>query len=445
VPRLIAGTSYLGTENIVRSGSCSLIGLRRTNTSTTDTTLFLSAVGGLCYYFVPEFGTGFTGPGTGDSDLCSGETFGFQEELFDALVRPRGTPCDNCVLSVEVISGAEYGRVRYIADGDKAGLVEVVAITTWLGGQGITFTVTCGNDTITQVIRRADTAPTPPQNLTVVRDPCSEAFLEWEAPAWDGGQPITAYSVQFRRIGVTAWTTFGTVSPPALSATVTGLLRVGYQFRVLAVNSVGTSAQSNIAVDGFALGAPTSLTLTRDPCDQVQLSWTPPVQAECVVVANYRLEYREGISGTFLVFGTVAGTETTGTITGLDPTLRYQFRVASLDEAGVEAFSFNVTSGTPAAPTGVVPSLGTNPGEVDLTWNAVEQQCFPNTDYLVQFRPSTTFDWSDFTRAASANKFATVTGLTAGVTYFFRVRATNSIGNSGFSAQSNSVTIPEPE
>jgi len=320
-----------------------------------------------------------------------------------------------------------------------------VALSTWLGGQGVTFTVTC-NGSITHTLRRAFTAPTPPRNLTVFRGPCSQAAFQWEASEWDGGQPITGYSVQFRRIGVSAYTTFATVSPTTFSATVTGLVRVGYEFRVLAVNSVGNSA-SNTVVSGFALGAPTNLTFTRDPCNEVQLSWTPPAQSECVVVANYRLEYRVGITGTFLVFSTVAGTETTGTITGLDPTLRYQFRVARIAEDGPDSFSGTVTSGSfPATPSGVAAALGTDPGEVDVTWNAVESQlCFPNTDYRVQFRPSTTSTWSTFTRAPSTDKFATVTGLTAGVTYFFRVRATNTVGNSSDSAQSNSVTIPAPE
>ena len=95
-----------------------------------------------------------------------------------------------------------------------------------------------------------------PRNLTVTRGPCSEALLQWEAPEWNGGQPITAYNIQFRRIGG-SYTTFGTVAPPALSATVTGLLRLGYEFRVSATNSVGTSAFSNVAVDGFTLAAPT--------------------------------------------------------------------------------------------------------------------------------------------------------------------------------------------
>jgi hypothetical protein len=353
--------------------------------------------------------------------------------------------CDSCTPEVTIVSGSEYARVTYLASGEKADLIEIVALSTWLGGQGVTFTVTC-NGSITHTLRRAFTVPTPPQNLTVVREPCSESFLEWQAPAWNGGQPITAYSVQFRRIGVTAWTTFATVSPTTFSATITGLVRVGYEFRVLAVSSVGTSAQSNIAVDGFALGAPTGLAFTRDPCNQAQLSWVAPTQSECVVVVNYRLEYRVGISGTFLVFGTVAGTETTGTITGLDPTLRYQFRVARIAEAGPDSFSGTVTSGTvPATPTSVVGSLTQNAGEVNLVWDAVEQQCFPNTDYNVQFRPDTTTTWSDFARPASTDKFATVTGLTAGVTYFFRVRAVNSIGNSAFSVQSQPVSIPFAE
>jgi hypothetical protein len=350
--------------------------------------------------------------------------------------------CDDCTPEVTIISGAEFARVTYLASGDKAGLIEIVALTTWFAGQGVTFTVTC-NGSITRTLSRAFEVPTPPQNLTVVRGPCSEAFLEWQAPEFDGGTPITSYSVQFRRVGVAAWTTFGTVSPPALSATVTGLVRVGYEFRVLAVNSVGDSAESNIAQSGFALGAPTNLTFTRDPCNQVQLSWTPPAQSECVVVANYRLERRLNFTGQFVDSGTVAGTATTGTITGLLSTGRYEFRVARIADDGPDLFSNTVTSGTvPAVPTNVVGSLGVNSGEVNLVWDAVEQQCFPNTDYNVQLRPSTTNFWSFFARAASANKSATVTGLTSGVTYFFRVRASNTFADSSFSEQSNSVTIP---
>jgi hypothetical protein len=438
LPRLIATNDpYEGTESILREGNCKLLGIANQGASTSTgnplgSPLFLSATQGTCYYYVPTFGNDGAA-GTVDADPCG------------ASAVPTSLPCGDCVVTVTQTAGEENGIVRLITSGDKAGLIEIIAARTWLGGQGVTFTVSCGGDTITQVVRRANTVPEAPTNLTAVRDPCSTATLTWEAPH-DGGQPITSYRVEYRVFNTGSYLLFGTVAANSLSAAVTGLLRLGYQFRVAATNSLGTGGFSNIAVvDGFTLGAPTNLTFTRDPCDEVQLSWTPPATTECVFPASYRLEYRVGITGTFLVFGTVAGTQTTGTITGLDPTLRYQFRVARVADAGGDLFSNTVTSGTvPATPTGAVAALGTEPGEVDVTWNANELLCFGNTDYLVQFRPSTTSTWSDFARAASANKFATVTGLTA-ATYFFRVRATNSIGNSGFSAASNSVTIPEPE
>jgi hypothetical protein len=406
-------------------GSCEMTSVTIDELTASNNVSFVSAQAGNCYYARLAFRT---------AAQCSAGGF-IQHSV----------PCDECTPEVTIVAGAEYARVTYIASGDKAGLIEIIALSTWLGGQGVTFTVTCGNDSITHTLRRADTVPEAPTNLTAVRDPCSTATLAWEAPH-DGGQPITGYRVEYRPFNIGSYILFDTVPANSLSAVVTGLLRVGYQFRVAAINSVGTGAFSNIAVvDGFTLGAPTSLTFTRGPCDEVQLSWVAPTQSECVVVANYRMEYREGISGTFLAFGTVAGTQTTGTVNGLDPTLRYQFRVARVADAGGDLFSGTVTSGAIATtPFGVAATLGTDPGEVDVTWSANELLCFENTDYLVQFRPSTTSIWSDFTRAASTDKFATVTGLTP-ATYFFRVRATNSIGNSGFSAQSNSVTIPEPE
>jgi hypothetical protein len=438
-PRLLSGERafgnpvYTGTETILQESQCRLIRLLNLAGGSSSNPLFVAAEANQCFYFRPVFGgPRLLTPG-GDSEGC-----GSLLELIGqaGLV---AVPCDDCEVSVSILSGEENASVQVVQSGDKAGLIEVIAKQPYLlAGQGVTFAVSCGSDTVTQSVRRAFAAPNAPTGLSVVRNPCSTAALSWEAP-FDGGQPIT-YTVQFRRIDVTPWTTFSTTA--LTTESVTGLGRVGYQFRVLAVNSVGTSPASNIATSGFALGAPTALTRTRDPCDQAQLSWVAPTQSECVVVANYRLEYRVGISGTFLVFGTVAGTATTGTITGLDPTLQYQFRVARIADDGPDLFSNTTTDPAPAAPTNVVASLGATPGEVDLTWNAVEQLCFPNTDYLVQFRPSTTSTWSDFTRAASTDKFATVTGLTAGVTYFFRVRATNGIGNSGFSAQSNSVTIP---
>jgi len=392
---------------------------------------FLSAAEGVCYYFRASFGSEF------DTNNVSPSS---------RLRLRRTVPCDNCEVTVDQVSGQENGTVRYVSSGDKSGLIEVVATRTWFAAEGVTFTVSCGDDTITQTIQRIDDPITEaPINLVVVRDPCSTATLTWEPPPQQA-VIVREYTVQFRRIGASTWTTFGSVT--TTTAAVTGLLRLGYEFRVIAVNLSGSSPPSSVVTNGFNIvGGPTNLTVvSRNPCDQVELSWTAPTQSDCVVVANYRLTFRASTGFLFGTFGTVPGTQTTGIITGLDPTIAYQFRVVSLDDEGTELLSNIVSGGSaPSPPFNVVATLGANQGEIDLTWDAVEQLCFPNTDYDILFRETGTFFLDVFERPASSSKFATVTGLTAGVAYEFFMRATNSLGtNFALSPISNSVTIPVP-
>jgi predicted phage tail protein len=320
----------------------------------------------------------------------------------------------------------------------------MIILRNWRGGEGVTFTVTCGNDTITQRIQRPATVPEAVINLTATRGPCAEATLAWQAP-FDGGSPITGYRVERRVFNVGFYQLITTAPGNATAATLTGLLRLGYQFRVAAINALGTGPYSNIAVvDGFTLGAPTNLTFTRNPCDTVNLSWTPPTQSECVVVASYRLEYRNASGGSYTLGATVAGNATSGSISGLPTNVVLQFRVGRVDDANTTVYSGTVISGNlPFSPSAPTATLGEAAGSVNLTWTAQETQCFENTNYNVQFRPSTTTAWSDFARPQSTVNGATVTGLTPGVSYFFRVRAVNEVGTGSFSSESGSITIPE--
>lgn len=78
-------------------------------------------------------------------------------------------------------------------------------------------------------------------------------------------------------------------------------------------------------------------------------------------------------------------------------------------------------------------------GQAVLSWGA---PILPGgasiTDYTVQY--SSGSGYTTFSRAASTALTATVTGLTNGTAYTFRVSATNSAGTSAYSTVSSSVT-----
>jgi hypothetical protein len=387
---------------------------------------------GSCYYLLPLFGP------VVDSFRRDGDTYSAND--FSQV------PCSDCEVLVTQASGEENASVELLTEGDKSGFIELKIKRDWLPGMGVTLVIQCGNDTFTQTVREPIARPFAPLNFMVTRGPCSRALLSWEVPSNDGGSPITSYVIQYRVINTGSYQTYATVPAASLSASVFNLLRLGYDFRVAAINALGTGAYATVT-DGFALDAPTSLAFTRSPpeCDAVTLAWTPPAQSECVVVASYRIEYRNpAATSTYTLGATVAGTATSGSISGLPTNVRLEFRVGRVDDANTTLYSGTVISGNfPFTPTAVTATLGEAAGIVNLTWTAQETACFEHTDYNVQFRPSTTSTFSDFARSPSTAKSATVTGLTPGVTYFFRVRAVNAIGTSSFSSSSGSIAIPE--
>ena len=88
--------------------------------------------------------------------------------------------------------------------------------------------------------------------------------VTWEAPASDGGSPITDYTIEYRKVGTTAWSNFVHVPSDNTSVTVTGLDQAStYAFRIAAVNVNGSSEWTQ-QVTAFAVGLEHTCALVSD-------------------------------------------------------------------------------------------------------------------------------------------------------------------------------------
>jgi hypothetical protein len=93
----------------------------------------------------------------------------------------------------------------------------------------------------------------------------------------------------------------------------------------------------------------------------------------------------------------------------------------------------------PPAPTSVSASAGNAQATVSWTAPSGVLAQAPVTDYAVQFQPAGG-SWQTFTDGTSTATSATVTGLTNGTAYQFRVAAVNAVGTGSYSTASSAVT-----
>jgi predicted phage tail protein len=354
------------------------------------------------------------------------------------------------------------------------------------------------------------TAPGAPTGLSATAGD-AQVTLAWKAPASDGGEQITGYNV-YEGTSANFKTTDRVASSTGTSVTVMKLTDgTTYYFKVTAVNGVGEGPASGAvsaapAAAVTAPGAPGGLTATGGH-GQVMLTWTAPASTGGAAISGYII-YR-GTSPGGESASPVNSTPlhgTSDTMTGLTSGTTYYFKVAAVNAAKHQGKDSNEASATPMSatsspsasasasqtpstgPTGVAgipgaPSaLTATPGnaEARLSWSA------PASDGgspLVSYRvyqgtssgfalttpvatvpvPATTSTGRTSTRSTSAggtltsstDLSITVTHLTNGTTYYFKVAAVDADGNtSGLSNEASaqpsikailtSRTVPKP-
>ena len=236
--------------------------------------------------------------------------------------------------------------------------------------------------------------------------------LSWVLPS--GGAEVTDY--EYEQDGSGTWISTGSTDTDYTVRNLTN--GQSYTFRVRAANSAGASAASAASpsvTPATEPDAPTGLGATVSD-QRVDLIWTAPASDGGQSITDY--EYEQGGSGTWISTG---GTATSYTIRNLTNGQPYRFRVRALNSVGAGAASAaspNVTPATePDAPTGL--SATVSDQRVDLIWTAPASN---GGAPILRYEYALDFSGTWTSTGGTATSY-TVTGLTNGQFYTFRVRA----------------------
>ena len=224
---------------------------------------------------------------------------------------------------------------------------------------------------------------------------------------WSAVNGATGYDILFNN---------STYSVSETSKTFTGLSpNRSYNYRIRSKSSEGVGEYGETRTVKTTPNAPTSITVTSHE-DSVTLSWGAVSGASSYDV---------------LVNGKVYNvTDTSLTVTGLNPNTSYSYQVRVRNEDGVSSYSAAKTAKTTPNPPLSATATATQ-NSVTISWNAVNGA----TSYDVLF------NGKEY-RVTGTSK--TITGLTAGTSYTYSVRSNSADGSSNYCDEKKVTTIPYP-
>ena len=350
-------------------------------------------------------------------------------------------------------SGADGGSpitdYEYSIDGGSnwvsGGTSSPITVTGLTIGTTYTFLVRAVNaigagayaTSVSTLVAGVPSAPT----INSVTVSTSQAVIAFTAGA-NNGSPITGY--QYSKDNGTNWVSVGTTSP----ITVTGLtIGTTYTFLVRAVNAIGTSAVSNSfpALVDVLPGAPTITGVTVSS-GQAVIAFTGTNNGSSI--SGYQYSTNGGSNWTPTILTTsnsiINMTSTTSgsiTVTNLTNGTTYVFRIIAVNTMGnsTPSNSFSaLVDVLPGAPTITGVTVSTSQATIAFT---------PGTNIGSQISgyKYSKDNGSNWVSVGTSSPI-TVTGLTNGTTYVFRIIAVNTMGASSPSNSFSRLvrpTLPE--
>ena len=262
-----------------------------------------------------------------------------------------------------------------------------------------------------------------PAGLSSTNITTSAATLSWKAAA-----NAASYSIDYKQSGSTTWTN-ATTSTTSVSINITGLSAgTGYDWRVTtncAGNTSGYSVAQFSTTANLVCNPPSGVTASNITNTGATLSWTAAANA-----LSYAVDYKIPTSSTWI---SAASTTTSLMIslTGLYSSTLYDYRVSTNCQGGNSSYAVGqlTTAATVScnAPGSLITSAIKYTGAT-LNWAAVQGA----SNYAVDYKKSSSSTWSSLTTGTTALT-NTLTNLTAGTGYDWRVKTICGTGSSLYS------------
>uniref|UniRef100_A0A671F7J5 Myosin-binding protein C, cardiac-type n=1 Tax=Rhinolophus ferrumequinum TaxID=59479 RepID=A0A671F7J5_RHIFE len=192
------------------------------------------------------------------------------------------------------------GRVRVETTKDRSIFTVEGAEKEDEGIYTVTVKNPVGEDQVNLTVKVIDVpdAPAAPKISNVGEDSCT---VQWEPPAYDGGQPILGYILERKKKKSYRWMRLNFDLLRELSHEARRMIEgVVYEMRVYAVNAIGMSRPSPASQPFMPVGPPSEPThlAVEDVSDTtVSLKWRPPEREGAGGLDGYSVEYcQEGSS-----------------------------------------------------------------------------------------------------------------------------------------------------
>ncbi len=293
--------------------------------------------------------------------------------------------------------------------------------------------------------------PSAPKDLGATAVDSTQIDLAWNPPDDDGGSPITGYRIEMSPNGTSGWSDLepNTGSDATFYADTTPSPNTTRYYRVSAINDAGEGPASNVAnatTSGTVPGRPTNLTAEARDTSQIDLRWREPSENGGSAITGYRIEVSDDgrqDSWVDLVRNT-RNDVTNYSHTGLDPGDTVFYRVSAINSTGTGSPSRLATATTldvPDEPTDLA-ATANGQTQIDLQWVGPRNDGgSPITGYQIDVSENGGATWSVLVEnSRSTSTGYSHTGLSAGETRYYRVRAINEWGAGAYSVPAFATT-----